>query len=740
MIHRNRVRGQVREPGRLAATIGRGAGVTRHERGRSFPLGACVYPEGVNFSVFAKHATAVQLLFFDHADDGTPARVIDLDSHFHRTYHYWHVFVPDAAPGQLYGYRVHGPFAPEQGHRFDPEKLLLDPYGKCVAWPAGRSREAACLPGDNAASALKSVVADPGAYDWEGDGWPSRPFAKTVIYEIHVGSFTRHRNSEVAPHRRGTYAGLVEKIPYLQDLGVSAVELLPVFAFDEQAAPPGVVNDWGYQPVSFFAPHPAYSSRRDPLGALDEFRDMVKALHRAGIEVILDVVYNHTAEDFEGGATLCFRGFVNDAYYILGEDKATYADFSGCGNTFNANNPIARRLILDSLRYWVSEMHVDGFRFDLAAILSRDERGVPMLSPPILWDIESDPVLANVKLIAEPWDAAGLYVVGRFTGDSWKEWNGKFRDDVRAFLKGDRDTVRLIAHRLTGSPDVYPGDEREPERSINFVACHDGFTLNDLVSYNFKHNEANGENNRDGSDQNLSWNCGVEGPTSDPEVERLRNRQVKNFLTLTLLAVGTPMLLMGDEVRRTQRGNNNAYGQNNELSWFDWDLVARHGDIRRFAKQVIAFRMLRDLPVERHGMTLNQLLAQQLIEWHGVGLHQPDWGCDSHSLAGTLRFDEGRLLLHLLINAYWEPLAFEIPPLGAGFESWRRCLDTFLDAPDDICGWVGAQTVQTPFYTVQPRSVAVLISRKGSRNDAATPPYCPENRIVNSQAAVPLES
>ena len=441
------------------------------------------------------------------------SRVIDLDPYVNRTYHYWHVFVPGVAAGQVYGYRIAGPFDPANGLRFDPRKVLLDPYGKCVAVPKARSRSAAREPGDNVDTALKSVVVDPAAYDWEGDTPPGRPFAKTIIYEMHVGGFTRHPSSGVAPEKRGTFAGLIEKIPYLQDLGISAVELLPVYAFDEQDGPPGLVNYWGYQPLSFFAPHPGYSSRRDPTAALDEFRDMVKALHRAGIEVLLDVVYNHTAEGGENGPTLCFRGLANETYYILADDKGRYADYTGCGNTLNANEPIVRRMILDSLRYWVTEMHVDGFRFDLASILSRDEAGRPMASPPILWDIEFDPVLANVKLIAEAWDAAGLYQVGSFVGDSWKEWNGKFRDDVRSFLKGDNGMARTLAYRLTGSPDVYQREEREAEQSINFVTCHDGFTLNDLVSFNGKHNEDNGEGNRDGTDQNWSWNCGAEGCT-----------------------------------------------------------------------------------------------------------------------------------------------------------------------------------------------------------------------------------
>jgi isoamylase len=552
--------------------------------GQSFPLGATLINGGANFSVFAKGSTAAQLVLFDQADDPVPSRVIDLDPRTNRTYHYWHAFIPDVAAGQVYGYRITGPFDPTNGRRFDPTKLLLDPYGKGIARPARRSREAARKTGDNTATAVRSVIVDPSVYDWEGDRLLGRHFAKTILYEVHVSGFTRHPNSGVGAAKRGTYAGLIEKIPYLVDLGITAVELLPVFAFDEEDGPPGLGNYWGYQPLSLFAPHPGYSSRTDPLGVIDEFRDMVKALHLAGIEIILDVVYNHTIEGNENGPTICFRGLANENYYILERDKSRYANFTGCGNTLNANEPIVRRLILDSLRYWAREMHIDGFRFDLASILSRDEHGEPMASPPILWDIESDPALANVKLIAEAWDAAGLYQVGSFAGDSWKEWNDRFRDDIRAFLKGDNGMARTVAYRLIGSPDVYEHEGREAEQSVNFVTCHDGFTLNDLVSFNRKHNEANGESNRDGADANFSWNCGVEGVTSDPEVERLRNRQIKNFVALLLLAIGTPMLLGGDEVRRTQGGNNNAYCQNNETSWFDWALVEKHSDIHRFAK------------------------------------------------------------------------------------------------------------------------------------------------------------
>jgi isoamylase len=591
--------------------------------------------------------------------------VIDLDARRHRSYHYWHVFVPGIGPGQIYGYRASGPFDPEHGLRFDPDKVLLDPYGRAVAVPEGYSRDMASQHGPNSASAMKSVVVDPSRYDWEGDVPLQRPFATTVIYEMHVAGFTRHPNSGIAAELRGTYAGLIEKIPYLQDLGITAVELLPIFQFDQQDCPPGLVNYWGYSPVAFFAPHAGYSSRRDALGGVDEFRNLVKALHRAGIEVILDVVYNHTAEGNAQGPTLCFRGLANDVYYILDKHHG-YANYSGTGNTLNANQPIVRRMIVDSLRYWVAEMHVDGFRFDLASILARDETGRPLENPPVLWDIESDPVLAGTKLIAEAWDAAGLYQVGSFIGDSWKEWNGRFRDDVRGFVKGDSNTVRMLAQRALGSPDIFGRQEREPEQSINFVTCHDGFTLNDLVSYNSKHNEANGEGNRDGSDNNLSWNCGVEGPTDNAEVERLRRRQIKNFIVILLISVGTPMLQMGNEMRRSQRGNNNAYCQDNEVSWLDWGLLDRHRDLWRFVQTLIAHRLRwmgasGDVSFE---LSLNELLRRAELDWHGVRLGCPDWADDSHSIAFTLRSGRGRLpfWLHVMFNAYWEALDFDLPP------------------------------------------------------------------------------
>ena len=525
--------------------------------------------------------------------------------------------------------------------------------------------------------------------------------------------FTRHPSSGVGEKTRGTYAGLIEKIPYLQQLGITAVELLPVFQFDAQDCPPGKVNYWGYAPVSFFAPHQAYSSRQDPLGPVNEFRDMVKALHRAGIEVILDVVFNHTAEGGDDGPTLCFRGLDNTAYYILETGRARYANYTGTGNTLNANHPVVRRMIVDSLRYWVEEMHVDGFRFDLASILARDPSGQPIPHPPVLWDIDTDPALAGTKLFAEAWDAAGLYQVGSFIGDSWKEWNGRFRDDVRSFFRSEPGSAARVADRLVGSPNIYGHEEREAEQSVNFVTCHDGFTLNDLVSYNDKHNEANGESNRDGADDNRSWNCGVEGPSDDPAVEKLRNRQVKNFLAVTLLSLGMPMILMGDETRRTQSGNNNAYCQDNEISWFDWHLVEQHADVHRFVTLLNARRRVRDTTHERQRWSLNEIIHQASKTWHGVKAEQPDWGEHSHAFAFEARLRQEGISIYLILNAYWEPLEFELPQVGKGGRSWCRWIDTSLEAPQDINPWETVPSLTGSTYRAAARSVVVLIGGSG---------------------------
>ncbi|WP_035454902.1 glycogen debranching protein [Algoriphagus terrigena] len=662
--------------------------------GHSFPIGSFYSREGVNFSLFSKHATGVELLFFDSREDQEPASVISLDPRVNRTYHYWHVFVPGIQPGQLYGYRVLGPHDPAQGLRFDPEKILLDPYARSVVFSD---------------SCPKSVVVDPDAYDWEGDLPLARPFSQTIIYEMHVAGFTKNPNSGVSEAVRGTYAGMIEKIPYLLELGITAVELMPVFQFDPKTSD-GRINYWGYNPVSFFSVHEGFSSKKDPIAAMDEFRNLVKALHKAGIEVILDVVYNHTAEGGEDGPTYSFRGIDNLMYYSLEADKAKYSNYSGCGNSLNANNPIVRRMILDSLRFWVKHMHVDGFRFDLASILSRDGKGRLIENPPILWDIESDPVLAGTKLIAEAWDAAGLYQVGTFVGDSWKEWNGRFRDDVRSFIKGDNGKIKSFISRMIGSPDIFGHQEREPEQSINFVTCHDGFTLYDLVAYEHKHNELNGEGNRDGANDNLSWNCGVEGPSSDPGTEFLREKQMRNFFATVLLAVGTPMLFMGDEVKRTQLGNNNPYCQDNELSWFDWDLVAKNQGLFRFVKIMTAQRLKRDASQVENSMSLKELLDKGQITYHGVKLNATDWSDQSHAIAFSVESLSQKTSMHIMINAYFGTLEFEVPQISQSGKTWRVWVDTGKAAPADIYEWGSGPEFAESHVSVEGRSIVIFVS------------------------------
>jgi glycogen operon protein len=675
--------------------------------GHSFPIGATIDVDGVNFCLYSKHATAVDLLLFDRADDAVPAQVIHLDPEQNRTYDYWHVLVRGARAGELYGYRVFGPNNPAAGLRFDSEKLLVDPYALAVTNTENYLRAAAIASGDNTAHAMKCVVVDPTSYDWEGDTPLARPFADALIYELHVAGFTRNPNSGVAPSKRGTYAGLIEKIPYLVDLGNKAVELMPVQQFDAQAAPNGV-NYWGYQPVAWFAPHRAYSSQTDPLGPVNEFRDLVKALHWAGIEVILDVVFNHTAEGDAAGPTLSLRGIDNPTYYLLyPANRECYIDDTGCGNTCNGNETVMRRMILDCLRHWVEHMHVDGFRFDLAASLSRGEDGEPLTHPPILLDIESDPVLAGTKIIAEAWDAAGLYQVTNFVGDRWAVWNGNYRDNVRRFVKSDLGMVGHLADSLVGSEALFHQADRAPSRSVNYVTAHDGFTLNDLVSYDQKHNLANGQENHDGSDQNDSWNCGVEGPTNDAAIESLRCRQIKNFLTILLISEGQPMLSMGDEVRRTQLGNNNAYCQDTQLAWFDWDDVTRHADVLRFARGLIHFHQASNF--FRDTRFWSELGAAK-ITWHGVQLGQPNWNADSHAIAFELTHAESGELMHAILNAYWEPLEFELPPTAAG-KRWHRLVDTARNTPNDFCDPPIPLADDMKRYACEARSSVVLVSR-----------------------------
>lgn len=681
--------------------------------GRSYPLGATVYPEGVNFSIYTKNAGAVELLLFKDVDDAKPHRTIRLDPKKNRTFFYWHTFVQGIGAGHLYGYRVYGPHAPERGFRFDGHKLLLDPYAKAIIVGAKYDREAAIKPGDNCAKAMKCVTVDPYDYDWEDDHPLKYNYANSVIYELHVGGFTKHPSSGLNPKKRGTFAGLVEKLPYLKQLGVTAVELMPVQAFDEQDVLPPLKNYWGYNPVAFFAPHVGYSSDKSPLGTVNEFRDMVKACHKFGIEVILDVVFNHTAEGNHAGPTLSFRGLENEAYYILEKDKSRYANYSGTGNSLNANHSVVRRMILDCLRFWVDDMHVDGFRFDLASVLSRDEAGRPLENPPTLLAIDTIPEIAHAKIIAEAWDAAGLYQVGSFVGERWAEWNGHYRDDVRRFVKGDDGMVSKIASRILASPDIYPDPKREPNRSINFITCHDGFTLNDLVSYNQKHNEDNLEDNRDGMNENFSWNCGAEGPTDNAEIEALRLRQIKNLLTILFVSQGTPMLLMGDEIRRSQRGNNNAYCQDNELTWFNWEHINEHQNVLRFVKGLIEFIQRREIFThEKLLQTIESHNKPHLI-WHGMRLGQQDWGEKSHTLAFMLHHPRHAEKLFIMLNAFWQPLVFELPALPH-HERWHRIVDTSLPTPDDFVALPDAPIQNGDVYSVQARSVVVLMMKNSA--------------------------
>jgi glycogen operon protein len=686
------------------------------EKGSPHPLGASPGLGGVNFSLFSANATGVELLLFAAHDAPEPFQVIRLDPSVNKSFHFWHVFVRGLEAGAHYGYHVDGPFDPAAGHRFNKNKVLIDPYARGNTNSVWK-RAAACGPDDNVSTSMRSVVIDTAGYDWEGDRPLNRPMEDTIIYEMHVRGFTQSSTSPV--RHPGTFSGIIEKIPYLKDLGVTAVELLPVFDFDETAALREVnghvlTNYWGYSTLGFFAPQSAFCVSPECGSHLQEFRDMVKALHRAGIEVILDVVFNHTDEGNQQGPTFSFRGIDNRTHYFLVPwDLQYYMDFSGCGNTFNCNHPIAQKLIVECLRYWVREAHVDGFRFDEGSILARGEDGMPSVHPPVVWQIELDDLLADTKVIAEAWDAAGLYQIGHFPGDRWAEWNGRYRDDIRRFVKGDPGMVGAVASRLAGSADLYQWRGQLPVNSINFVTCHDGFTLNDLVSYNQKHNEANGEGNRDGINENLSWNCGVEGESDDPGVEALRNRQVRNFAAILLLSRGVPMLVAGDEVRRTQKGNNNAYCQDNETSWFDWTRVERNRDLYRFWKRIIEFRKRhRALHPGRFFKGTKNERGLPDVAWHGTKVNSPGWNDPAgRALGVTLAgFHDGDEDIHIMLNMYWESLDFELPSVAG--RTWLKAVDTSQNPPLDIPDFGYELPVVGNACKVHGRSVVVLINRQ----------------------------
>ena len=624
------------------------------------PLGVHDCCDGFNFAVFSRHAERVELLIFEDPADQHPLWALDLDPAQHRTGDIWHALVEGVRWGQAYAYRVHGPLAPEAGYRFDADARLLDPYARAVA---GRG-DAGVPPGDGRCLLLRS------RFDWQGTQRPRTPWSDTVIYETHVRGLTIHPSS--ASRHPGTFLGVIDRIPYLRELGVTAIELMPVQAFHRGDA--GRRNYWGYDTLAFFALEPAYAAHAAPGSVIDEFKTLVRELHRNGLEVILDVVFNHTAEGDERGPMFSFRGLDNAIYYLLGADRRRYENFSGCGNTLNCSHPVVRDFIIDCLRYWAAEMQVDGFRFDLASILGRDREGRLMADAPLLERIAEDPILRDVKLIAEAWDAGGAYQVGRFPGVRWAEWNGRFRDDVRRFWRGDAGMTGAFASRLCGSADLYQHSGKAPLNSVNFVTCHDGFTLNDLVSYARKHNEANGEGNRDGADENFSMNHGVEGPTIDAAIEARRLRQIKNLLATLLLARGVPMLLGGDEFRRSQAGNNNPWCQDNALSWYDWRLVEENGEVLRFVRGLIALR-------RRHPCLRNDAFYRaEELDWFGPQGHAPDWDGPTRAFGCRVRECAEPGMLCLLLNASDRPADFHLPDAP-----WRLEADTGQAPPGDIC-------------------------------------------------------
>jgi glycogen operon protein len=693
------------------------------QAGNPLPIGgAHQQGDGVNFVLFSRHATGVRLEFYQNPHDSSPGRVIDLDPVRHRTGDVWHVWVRGIAAGQLYGYRVSGPYLPEEGHRFNPHKLLLDPYARAIDgaenWDflAARGYDSSSSLTDLSFSTVDDTATTPKCvfthdhFDWGIDSPPKHSAADTVVYETHVRGFTIHPSSGVA--HPGTFAGLTEKIPYLQDLGVTAIELMPVLEFNENESRrlnpvtgERLKNYWGYNPVAFFAPKQSYRIAVPNGRQIEEFREMVKAFHCAGIEVILDIVLNHTAENDELGPTISLRGIDNSIFYMLQENGCRYyKNFSGVGNTLNANHPVVREFVRNALRYWVMHMHVDGFRFDLASILGRDEHGNVLRNAPLLEDIAEDPILRDVKLIAEAWDAGGAYQVGSFSTRRWTEWNGRFRDDVRRFWVGDAGMIGWFASRICGSSDLYRSSGKGPASSLNFVTCHDGFTLNDLVSYKLKHNDENGEFSHDGTDANYSDNCGVEGPSQDPGVEIMRNRLIKNFLLTLFVSRGVPMLLGGDEFRRTQRGNNNAYCQDNEVSWFDWSLLAKHEEIHRFTRGMIAFR--RAHPVLRK----ETFYTDADIEWFGPNGAPPGWTDPWQKTFGCLILGKTEPDLFLLFNADTRSVDFYLPALPAG-KIWRLAVDTSRTSPDDLFDSGKEPPVQGQIgFRLEPRSSAILLT------------------------------
>ncbi|MBU0937016.1 MAG: glycogen debranching protein GlgX [Spirochaetes bacterium] len=702
------------------------------------PFGATVVPGGVNFAIFSRNASCMHLCIYDKADDGLASFEVSLCPVMHRTGDIWHIEILGLSAGALYAWRADGPFLPQEGYRFNRHKILIDPYAKAITgdfiWevdaalgyvPGHADGDMSFCTEDDAALMPKCIVVDDEAFDWQGDRPLNLPLRHAVLYEAHVRGLSAHPSSG-AKHP-GTYQGVVEMIPYLRELGITSLELLPVHEFDyfenKRTNPETgerLKQYWGYSTLAFMAPKGSYAASGALGQQVTEFKTMVRELHKAGIEVILDVVFNHTGEGNEWGPTISFRGLDNPIWYMLEDNKRYYKNFSGCGNTLNCNHPVVRGFILDCLHYWVVDMHVDGFRFDLGSILGRDQRGHLLENPPVIEQIAEDPILRNTKIIAEAWDAGGAYQVGWFPGGRWAEWNDRYRDDLRRFWRGDDGMVGALSTRLTGSSDLYLRDGRKPFHSINYITSHDGFTLRDLVSYNEKHNEANGENNQDGHPANFGWNCGVEGPVADKNVEKLRLRQSKNFLASLLLSLGTPMLTAGDEIGRTQRGNNNAWCQDNELSWMDYALKDRNSELFRFARLLINLRKThttfrRPDFFTGKGRSYN---SKPDISWYDEKGRVPEWGKLNHQLAaridGTradIAADRDDSDFFIMFNSGSTASSFILGPSAEGKE-WYRLIDTGRDSPADFMeSGQEADLVSQREYTVGPHCLVLLVLR-----------------------------
>ncbi len=645
-------------------------------KGHCLPLGVTKQENGLNFSLFSEHAIQVTLCLLLPQNLAVIAE-IPFNPKVNRTGYIWHILVKGLPTTELvYGYRISGPTDDPKMH-YNPRLILSDPYARVLHTSTQWGRGA--LNPDQSVPLGRVVIEAP--FDWENDFPPNIPIRDLVIYEMHVRSFTQHPSSKVK--YPGTFLGILEKIPYLKKMGINAVELMPIFEFNESEiaiknpkTQESLKNVWGYSTINFFAPMNRFSADPHWSGAIDEFRTLVKELHKNQIEVILDVVYNHTAEGGTKGPCFSFKGIDNSIYYML-TPNGDYLNFSGTGNTFNCNHPVVAQLIVDSLRYWVAEMHVDGFRFDLASILTRSENGTPLPSPYVVDAITNDPILANVKLIAEAWDAGGLYQVGNFPGQGqWCEWNGKFRDAVRKFIKGTDDLSGEFAWVMCGSQHIY-GHDRHPYHSINFVTAHDGYTLKDLVSYQDKHNEENQEENRDGNNDNESWNCGVEGPSNDQNIQNLRNRQIRNFHTALMCAIGTPMLLMGDEYGHTRNGNNNTWCQDNELNWFLWDELEKNKEFERFYNLLIQFRHQNPI------LKRSEFLTDKEVAWHGLLPLKPNWGKENRFIAYTLKNPKAKEFIYIAFNSYFNPVCTTLPTPTQG-KKWYRIIDTSLPSPQDF--------------------------------------------------------